>query len=114
MNGPIVEVGVYVAGGVLLALAIAAGVWMRRFGRKAGLFFRDFYGEPSRPGVPARPGVMERLQKIEATQDDIGEKVGHVHYELKPNGGWSAKDQLNRLDPAYPPPVVTLAVPGGD
>lgn len=47
----------------------------------------DLTGEPERPGVPARPGVMERLQQL----DDRTA-------ELKPNGGSSIKDQVNRID----------------
>ncbi|WP_433252835.1 hypothetical protein ACQPYK_08520 [Streptosporangium sp. CA-135522] len=44
----------------------------------------DWQGEPERPGVPARPGVMERLAAIEA--------------QLKPNGGHSTRDVVNRVE----------------
>lgn len=47
-------------------------------------FFRDWAGEPERPGHPATPGVMERLQKIEG--------------ELKHNGGSSMKDAVRRIE----------------
>ncbi|UBU11593.1 hypothetical protein [Nonomuraea gerenzanensis] len=44
----------------------------------------DWQGEPARKGVPARPGVMERLEAIEA--------------QLRPNGGASARDAINRVE----------------
>lgn len=47
-------------------------------------FMDDWFGEEERPGVPKRAGVMERL----ATLD----------HELKPNGGGSMKDAINRIE----------------
>lgn len=47
-------------------------------------FMEDWFGEEARPGVEKRAGVMERL----ATLD----------HELKPNGGGSIKDAVNRIE----------------
>jgi hypothetical protein len=47
-------------------------------------FMEDWFGEEERPGVPARDGVMQRLHSIEG--------------ELKPNGGGSIKDSINRIE----------------
>jgi hypothetical protein len=47
-------------------------------------FMDDWFGEEGRPGVKKRAGVMERL----ATLD----------HELKPNGGGSIKDAVNRIE----------------
>jgi hypothetical protein len=47
-------------------------------------FMEDWFGEEARPGVPGREGVMQRL----ATLD----------HELKPNGGGSIKDAVNRIE----------------
>lgn len=69
-------------------------------------FKRDWKGEAGRPGVTPRPGVMERLQMMERTTSDLRAKVADIHHEVKPNGGRSIKDQLNRLDPDYPEPIT--------
>lgn len=47
-------------------------------------FMDDWFGEQERPGVPGRQGVMERLHNIEL--------------EVKPNGGGSMKDAVNRIE----------------
>ena len=44
----------------------------------------DWFGEEDRPGVPGRDGVMQRLLNIEL--------------EVKPNGGGSIKDAVNRIE----------------
>lgn len=55
--------------------------------RRFGHFLDDWTGEEERPGVPARPGVMDRLGQLESATR-----------ELKPNGGGSLKDAVNRID----------------
>jgi hypothetical protein len=47
-------------------------------------FMEDWFGEEDRPGVPGREGVMQRLLNIEL--------------EVKPNGGGSIKDAVNRIE----------------
>lgn len=47
-------------------------------------FFRDWSGEPARPGRDAVPGVMERLNQIDGT--------------LKNNGGSSLRDAVDRIE----------------
>ncbi|MCG5220255.1 hypothetical protein [Streptosporangium sp. KLBMP 9127] len=69
---------VVLAGGTVVAVKILRG--MKRFGD----FVDDWQGEPARRGVPARLGVMERLERIEA--------------QLKPNGGTSLRDAVNRVE----------------
>lgn len=49
-------------------------------------FLEDWFGEPERPGVAARPGILLRLVKIER--------------ELKPNGGSSMRDAVDRVETA--------------
>lgn len=71
----------------MLGAAYAAA---RRVGpklRRIGHLVDDLAGESERPGVDARPGVMERLRHLDRVTD-----------ELRPNGGASMKDTLNRLD----------------
>jgi hypothetical protein len=81
----------------LVALAgLATMVWrlvrpLRRVARKVDEFMDDWNGVPARRGVSARPGVMERLDQIEHT-------VGLVAHEVKPNGGASMRDAINRVD----------------
>lgn len=59
--------------------------------RKVGGFFRrmvhlfdEMLGTESRDGLPASPGLSARIGAIEA--------------ELRPNGGSSIRDSLNRLE----------------
>lgn len=54
-------------------------------------FIDDWRGTPARPGVPARSGVMERIDQIEDT-------VRTVAHEVRPNGGQSMRDAINRVD----------------
>lgn len=86
---------------VLAAGTIAAAIAARRFSRRYGQAIRDLFGEPARPGVQARPGVMERLADYDARLSGMQEQLALVHHEMKPNGGKSIKDQINRLDPKY-------------
>ena len=57
---------------------------IRPFFRSAGDFFDDWRGVPDRPGQPGNKGAMERIQLVEN--------------QLKKNGGFSLKDQTNRLE----------------
>lgn len=52
--------------------------------RKVVHIVDDITGEEARPGVPARPGLMERISTIE--------------HEVRPNGGGSIKDAVNRIE----------------
>lgn len=70
---------VVVAGAVVAS--IRAG---RRVERKIDQMQRDWYGEAARPGFAARPGIPERLETIEN--------------QLKPNGGSSTRDAINRVE----------------
>lgn len=70
--------------GVAVAVAAAVGRPLRRLSRQNDEFRLDWYGEQARPGRAAVPGVPERLTRIEA--------------ELKPNGGGSLRDAVNRLE----------------
>lgn len=51
--------------------------------RNLQLMWEDWKGEEARPGVQRRPGVMERLSDIE--------------HQLKPNGGGSIRDRIDRV-----------------
>lgn len=57
-------------------------------------FIDDITGEAARRGNPARPGLLERQSALETSVADIQAAV----QQLRPNGGKSVKDQLNRLD----------------
>lgn len=78
-----------IAAGAAAILAILGYGWRLlrtawRLGGRAGDFFDDWVGEPSRPGVPARPGVMERL--------------GRIEHEVTTNSGGSLKDAVKRIE----------------
>ena len=78
---------------VLIALAAAGAIvtpvvvifrWAHPIAKQLTNFLEDWFGEPERPGVAAKPGVLLRLVKIER--------------ELKPNGGTSMRDAVNRME----------------
>jgi hypothetical protein len=62
-----------------------------RAGRRASRALDDILGAPARPGTEARPGMLDRMTRLEA-------RVERVEAELRPNGGSSARDALDRVD----------------
>lgn len=80
-----------VAAFATVALFAAKGVrWLLSALRRVNNFLDDWNGEPARPGVTATPGVMDRLARLES-------KVVEVRDEVKPNGGASMRDAVNRI-----------------
>lgn len=93
--------------GVLVALAAAGGVaWratrsFRHMAQRFEEFIDDWRGTPSRPGVAGRDGVMVRLVAIEGQTQvipDLERRVARVEHELRPNGGSSLRDAVDRVD----------------
>lgn len=81
----VAAVGAVVGTGTAVVAALVPVVkLLRRLSRQMGQLQEDWYGEPARKGFPARPGVPERLETIEN--------------QLKPNGGSSARDAINRVE----------------
>ena len=54
-------------------------------------FLDDWKGEPKRPGVPRRMGVLERLEEHDS-------ELRMIRSEVKPNGGASLRDAVNRTE----------------
>jgi hypothetical protein len=79
----VVAAGVAALCGALFAVGRLAR-WVWHTARKLGHLVDDLTGEPERDGHPARPSLMARVGKLEA--------------EMRPNGGSSIKDQLNRME----------------
>jgi hypothetical protein len=65
----------------------------RRVSRTSRVMFRDWEGEPARPGVKRRPGVMERIEAVE-------EGIAEIRHEVKPNSGTSMRDSVARIHQA--------------
>lgn len=93
--------------GVLAALAAGGGVaWratrgFRHAAQRFEEFIDDWRGTAGRPGVAVRPGVMERLDGIEGQTQVIPElerRVARVEHELRPNGGASLRDVVDRVE----------------
>lgn len=85
---------------ICVALAVLAGgiaVVVKVFSliKRMHNWLDDWAGEPARPGVDARPGVMARLASIEA--------------QLRPNGGTSARDAVDRVERSVARVENTLA-----
>lgn len=71
----------------IIVLVVKVGRPARRGCRRIEEFLEDWFGSPARPGQPARPGVMERLAAVEERTR-----------ELRPNGGRSLADAVNRIE----------------
>jgi hypothetical protein len=117
-----------VAAGLAAILGLAAAA-----GKAAQVAYRlvrgllnivdDWRGEPDRDGVPGRLGVMARLarqdgqlvaQAVRLDRQDgrlarLESGVEQVHGELKPNGGATLRDAVNRVEEQLgtsgPPPT---------
>lgn len=99
-----------VLGSILAALGIIAAVWkggraIARFMRRVYDFLDQWNGEPAKDGEPARPGVPARLAALEVGQREtraavqaVRTEVQQVKGELKPNGGTTLRDGLNRIE----------------
>jgi hypothetical protein len=61
-------------------------------------FFKDWNGDPSRPGVPGHLGVMPRLLSMEDRQIASEEKQKTILGIITPNGGSSLRDTVDRID----------------
>jgi ubiquinone biosynthesis protein UbiJ len=113
--------------GGLLGL-IKAAMWVTQQLRKIGRLADDLLGEPAHGGKPATPGLMERVATMEdhvaplpsrldaldrAVADlradvaenreevgDVRRRVSVVEAELKPNGGSTVRDAVDRIDAA--------------
>lgn len=88
-----------------LTLAWRAGRVVLRVLRRLDDIADDWKGTPARPGVPGRPGLLERMTAIEERTgcmadclDGIGRRVQRIESEVRPNGGSSMRDAVNRVD----------------
>ena len=61
-------------------------------------FFRDWNGEPERPGHDRVPGVPERLQRLETDNAKQWEAIGTLKDEFRPNHGSTARDAIDRIE----------------
>lgn len=87
--------GIQLAGEITAGLAALAAIgvaisWIRRRWLRVESFLTDWAGSPARPGVPEQPGVLTRLHSIET-------RVDAIEREVKPNGGASMKDAVDRI-----------------
>lgn len=103
MNGAIIFTSVVAP--LLVAAIVGLTVAVMRVARPLRGFLRDWAGEPARPGVARKAGVMERLSAVDNLSADVAElrdRVGEIHYEVKPNGGGSLADDIRRIKRAVP------------
>ncbi|WP_326597740.1 hypothetical protein [Streptomyces sp. NBC_01803] len=96
------RIGLYTGAGVgVLGLLTLAWQLVRgavRIAARVDEVVDDWQGVPARPGVAARPGVLERISHIEERVCDVADRVGRVEAQLRPNGGSSLRDAVNRVD----------------
>lgn len=106
----VAAVGAWTAAGLgIIGLVTALwklGAVMWRGLRKVNDFLDDWRGAPARPGISARPGAMERLSNVETSVSNntaqvtlVSRRVQLVEAELKPNGGSSFRDRVERAIP---------------
>lgn len=98
---------------ITLMLATLAGVgaaivWVWEKLRKMGRLADDMLGEPARPGHPvATPGLLDQVKGITDMLSALVPRVEQlelrllaVEAQLKPNGGNSIRDAVDRLAPS--------------
>lgn len=77
-------VGAFAIIGTVIGAIFKLGKAIWNLNRRFGHFLDDWNGEPSRDGQPGRPGALARISAVEK--------------ELKPNGGSTLKDAVNRVE----------------
>jgi hypothetical protein len=95
-------------GAAVAGVGILTAAW--RITRGAGRILRglvhfldDWGGEPGRPGKPARPGVIEQLADHSNRLGAVESRLSRVDNQLKPNGGSSLRDAIDRVEAAVVP-----------
>lgn len=87
--------------GIILA-GYKIHAWFARFKREWSEtirnFFRDWNGEPGRPGHDRIPGVPERLQFLERDNAQQWDALHEMKAEFKPNHGSTARDAIDRIE----------------
>ncbi len=83
--------GVITAVGIIGRAIQLGGRWVRRTWRKLDRLADELLGEPAREDRPARPSLMQRVAALDR-------RLAAVEAEMRPNGGSSVKDQLNRIE----------------
>lgn len=98
MTDQLIELGKSAAAIAALAgLAVLLGKAVRgmiRSLRKAGRVIDQVLGDGD------QPGLFARLARLEKSVAGLESKVGVVAAEVKPNGGASMRDQINRIEQA--------------
>lgn len=75
-----------------------AGSWVSGRLKKIDRFLEEWNGDEARPGWPERPGVMKRLADLEQEVKTMKDELAKVSHEVKPNGGGSMRDSINRME----------------
>ena len=78
-----------IGGGIAFAFGVLFSIW--KFSIAWNDFMRDWKGDTHNDGRAATPGVIARLEKLESG-------LRTVRAEVKPNGGKSLKDVVNRIE----------------
>lgn len=97
MDKIVAVAGLIVIIGGAVAILVKLTAWASRVAHRFQEFLDDWQGEPARPGIAARrPGVVERLSVIE-------HRLGGVESQLRPNGGETLRDAIDRVESAVTP-----------
>jgi hypothetical protein len=98
IDGPaatLLLVGAVITAATATLIAIVK-IW--RFVQVVVNFFKDWNGDPERPGVPGHQGVMPRLLSMEERQIASEENQNVILGIITPNGGSSLRDTVDRID----------------
>lgn len=104
LEQPVSDITVWQAIAVIVAVVAFIGWLVKRAWPVVAAvkdFLDDWKGEHARPGQPARPGVPDTLQALKV-------QVATLQHEVRPNGGSSLRDAIDRVEKGQYAQVKTL------
>ena len=97
VDDSVIAASVTTAAGGIVYLARGIRALIRKSDRQDELIFGD--GTSEHPGLERwQRETTAAVRKVEARQEDLHRELDAVHAQLKPNGGSSLRDAVNRVE----------------
>lgn len=97
VNDAVIAASLTTAAGGLAYLARGIRALIRKSDRQDELIFGD--GTSEHPGLERwQRETTSAIRTVEARQEDLHHELDAVHAQLKPNGGSSLRDAVNRVE----------------